>query len=268
LAIAGLDTQYSFRQKDISMKIISLTFFTLALSLFSYGQVADSLQLDTYSRIEKLLKENNVPAVGIGIIRDNELCQVNVFGKLKKDGNTAPYNTIFNVASLTKPIVGMLTLKLVSMGKWNLDEPIAKYWTDPDIKNDPRNKKITTRIILSHQTGFKNWRYLNPSGKLTIDFEPGTKFSYSGEGYEYLQKVLEIKFKTSLSKLVDSLIFKPLKMQDSRMVWDKLVDETRFACWHDKDGNNSYPTDKRKVASAADDLLTTIEVMVNFARLY
>ena len=96
----------------------------------------------------------------IGIITDGKLKQVKVFGELKK-GVSAPYNTIWNVASLTKPITAMVTLKLVSQGKWNLDEPIYKYWTDPDVAKDPNSKILTTRHLLSHQSGFKNWRFIN-----------------------------------------------------------------------------------------------------------
>lgn len=68
---------------------------------------------------------------------------------------------------------------------------------DPDIADNPYVKKLTTRIILSHQTGFPNWRGNNADGKLTFEFEPGTKYQYSGEGYEYLRKALEKKFKKS-----------------------------------------------------------------------
>jgi CubicO group peptidase (beta-lactamase class C family) len=53
------------------------------------------------------------------------LKQVKVFGEISK-GVVAPYNTIFNVASLTKPVTAIVALKLVSLGKWNLDEPIFK----------------------------------------------------------------------------------------------------------------------------------------------
>jgi CubicO group peptidase (beta-lactamase class C family) len=241
------------------MKTVLLNCIILFWVVVGFGQATDSGKLDIYSKIERILKENNIPALGLGVLRNNELVEVDVFGKLRKDGPTAPYNSIFDVASLTKPVVGMLTLTLVSMGKWDLDEPIDHFWVDPDIKDNPWHKKLTTRIILSHQTGFKNWRYMNPSGKLTIDFEPGTKFGYSGEGFEYLRKALFKKFNLPLEKLADSLIFRPLKMQDTRFVWDSLMNESRFADWHDKDGNNVYPTSHRQVANAADDLLTTVE---------
>ena len=70
------------------------------------------------------LKETNVPAAGIGIIENGKLKYIKVFGELKK-GTPAPANTIFQVASLTKPVVEILTLQMVSAGEWKLDEPLA-----------------------------------------------------------------------------------------------------------------------------------------------
>lgn len=215
------------------------------------------------NEIENWLKENNIPTLGLGIINGGKLQQIKVFGELKK-GETAPYNTIFNVASLTKPVTAMVALKLVSLGKWDLDESLSKYWIDPDIANDPRTKKLTTRFILSHQTGFPNWRWMNPDKKLSFLFEPGTKYQYSGEGFEYLRKALEKKFHKSLDQLAKELIFNPLQMTDTNYIWDKNTDETRFAIGYDPKGK-AYETEKRKTASAADDLLTTIEDYGKFA---
>lgn len=215
------------------------------------------------SAVEKWLEINKVSALGIGIIRKGKLKQIKVYGELKK-GVTAPYNAIFNVASLTKPIVSMLTLKLVSSGKIDLDEPLYKYWVDPDIKADNRHKKLTPRIILSHQTGFRNWRSEYKDGKLHFDFDPGTKFQYSGEGFEYLKKALEIKFKLPLERLVDSLVFSPLGMKDTRFTWDAKMDTIRFAEPHNGDGSLYQPV-RRSVASAADDLMTTVEDYGKFA---
>lgn len=212
---------------------------------------------DNDEAIEKWLKENKVPTLGLGIIENGKLKQVKVFGEISK-GVSAPYNTIFNVASLTKPVTAMVALKLASLGKWNIDEPVYKYWTDPDIANDPRNKKITTRLILSHQTGLPNWRWMNENKKLSFLFDPGKGYQYSGEGLEYLRKALENKFKKSLQQLASELIFIPLKMNDTRYVWDKNVDTTRLALGYDTKGN-AYGTVKNKTANAADDLLTTIE---------
>ncbi len=215
-------------------------------------------------QIEQWIKENHVPALGLGIIRDGKLKEIRMYGELK-NGTPAPYNAIFNVASLTKPIVALLTLKLVSKGAWNLDEPLSKYWTDPDIANDPRHKLLTTRLVLSHQTGFKNWRYLNPNGKLSFDTTPGTRFGYSGEGFEYLRKALENKFQKPIEKLADSLLFNPLGMHDTQFDWDLSTDESRFAHWFDKSGNEYKQDYKATVINAADDVLTTIEDYGKFA---
>lgn len=212
---------------------------------------------DNDTEIEKWLKENKISTLGIGLIENGKLQQVKVFGEITK-GVSAPYNTIFNVASLTKPVTTLVALKLVSLGKWNLDEPIYKYWTDKDVSNDPRSKKLTTRHILSHQSGFPNWRWLNENKKLNFQFDPGIKYQYSGEGMEYLRKALEKKFNKSLQQLANELIFEPLKMKDTRYVWDKSIDSSRLAIGYDKNGK-AYENVKNKTPNAADDLLTTIE---------
>lgn len=215
------------------------------------------------AQIQTLLKEKKVPAVGIAVIRDGKLREVRVHGELQA-GSPAPYDTIFNVASLSKPVVTMLTLKLVAAGKWSLDEPLAKYWVDPDVAADPRHKLLTTRHVLAHQTGFKNWRFQEESKKLTFHADPGTKHQYSGEGFEYLRRALEKKFGQSLIQLTKTHVLDPLGMRDTQQAWDAKTDESRFARWHDAEGKHAYP-DHRTDLNAADDLLTTIEDYGRFA---
>jgi CubicO group peptidase (beta-lactamase class C family) len=206
---------------------------------------------------ERWLKQKHIPALGIGFIKDGKIEQISVFGELQSNV-PAPKNTIWNVASMTKPITALVALKMINAGKWDLDEPVYSYYTDPDIANDPRAKLLTTRIILSHQTGFPNWRGNNEDGKLSFEFEPGTNYQYSGEGYEYLRKALEKKFKKSLEQLASELIFKPLKMKDTKFIWNNKTDSTRFAKWHNEKGE-LYETQKSTTANAADNLLTTVE---------
>jgi CubicO group peptidase (beta-lactamase class C family) len=206
---------------------------------------------------ERWLKQKSIPAVGIGYIEDGNIKQISVFGELEK-GKKAPKNTIWNVASLTKPITALIALKLINSGNLSLDEPLYKYYIDPDIINDPNTKKLTTRIILSHRTGFINNRDSYENGILKFEFEPGTQYQYSGEGYDYLRKVLEHKFETTIEELADSLIFKPLKMKDTKFYWNNNTDELRFAKWHTEKGE-TYQDKKHTNASGADDLLTTIE---------
>jgi CubicO group peptidase (beta-lactamase class C family) len=209
------------------------------------------------NNLEKLLKENNVPALGIGVIENGKLTKVEVYGTLDKQA-TAPYNTIFKVASLTKPIVALTTLKLIDKGILDMDEPLYKFWIDPDIKEDKRYKKLTPRLVLSHQTGFPNWRYMTETNKLAFQFDPGTKYQYSGEGFEYLRKAIETKLGKSIEELTNELLFSPLQMTDTRFWWDNKMDESRYAQNFDADGN-ILPTIKYYEANAAANLLTTVE---------
>lgn len=183
-----------------------------------YSQLAaqqyPSVNITDPETIKEWAVSNQVPAIAIGTIENGELDQLLAVGTIQ-GSLPAQSNTIFDVASLTKTITTILTLQLIDNSLWNLDEPLCHYWIDPDIKDDSLHKKITTRHVLSHRTGFANWRWMHETKKLTFEFEPGSKFQYSGEGFEYLKKALENKFNTSFEKLVDSLVFKPNQMTSS-----------------------------------------------------
>lgn len=211
----------------------------------------------------KLMSEYLAPAVGVGIIENGEIKLVKVYGENQK-GHKAPQDTIFNVASITKPVVAAAILKLVARGEWDLDEPLFHYWTDPDVADDPYAKLITTRHCLSHTTGFKNWRREEEDGKLKFDFKPGTKFQYSGEGMEYLRHAVESKFGVGLEQIVDSLVFKPLKMKDATMGWLQEKDVARFAKWYDTRGNLHTTNYETKDINAADDMLLTVKDLLLF----
>ena len=238
---------------------------TIVSSLVVAGQLAVASTLSAQQKhvplpakaeIVEWLHASKVPAVGIGLIQDGRVTEAKAFGEIR-EGVPAPDNAIFNVASLTKPIVAILTLKLVSEGRWNLDEPLSNYFVDPDVAQDPRNRKLNTRLVLTHETGLPNWRGNEPSQKLSFAFDPGTNVKYSGEAYQYLGHALEHKFKQPLGELSASLVFKPFHMDDSRHYWDSSMDESRYAGRHDKDGN-ALPVEKWYEANAANLLLTTV----------
>lgn len=230
-----------------------ITALTVLIVKQSLG--ADTLTNALLRDIPRWMAENHVPCVGVGLIRNGKIAWVNNFGELQQ-GRPAPQRTLFNIASQTKPVVAMLTLQLVQSGAWKLDEPLARYWIDPDIAGSPYLWKLTTRYVLTHQTGFPNWRTDDGSGKLKFNFEPGTNTRYSGEGFEYLRRALESKFHQTLDKLLDSVLFKPLGMTDTRY-WGPDLDTNRFAMWHDGQGNR-YSTSIETSVSAADDLITTV----------
>ena len=202
------------------------------------------------------MDEFHVPCVGVGLIENGKIKWVKNFGNLQQ-GHAAKNNTLFNIASQTKPVIAMLTLKLVQMGEWNLDEPLSNYWIDPDLAEDAFTKKLTTRLVLSHQTGFPNWRSDNGETRLRFNFEPGTRFGYSGEGFEYLRRALEAKFQQPLNVLLEAYLLKPNGIKDTRY-WSTDLDTNRFAMWHDGQGNR-YQTPIQTSVNAADDLITSVE---------
>lgn len=207
------------------------------------------------------MAQNNVPCTGIGLIENGKIKWLKVFGVLQK-GHPAPDHTLFNIASQTKPVTAMLTLKLVQAGLWKLDEPLADFWIDPDIAGSPFLNKLTTRLVLSHQTGFPNWRSDNGGSKLRFNFEPGTRFGYSGEGFEYLRRALEKKFQLPLDSLMKDYLFKPADMRETQY-WSARLDTARFAKWHDGKGTR-YNISMQTSVSAADDLITTVEDYCKF----
>ena len=211
---------------------------------------------DNDSKIESLLKELKIPSISIGYIENGQLQQIRAFGE-QKPNVPISNNSIYKVASLTKPITAFVTLKLVEAGKWDLDEPVSKYYVDPEVKDHFFLNKLTTRTILSQKSGLPNWRYLRKDKKLVFEFEPGTKFQYSGEGFEWLRNALEKKFNKSLEEIAQEVLFKPLKMDDTHYYWTNDVDESRYAVESDLKGN-PIVFQKYYQSNAAANLLTTV----------
>jgi hypothetical protein len=141
---------------------------------------------------------------------------------------------------------------LVEAGLLDLDKPLYGYLPYPDISRDPRYRKITARMALSHTAGFPNWRN---GDSLRITFAPGQRWSYSGEGYVYLQKVVEKISGKPLNEVMTEQVFKPLGMTRSSYVWREAFNGNT-ASPHDAFGN---PKDKDKPvkANAAFSLQTT-----------
>jgi CubicO group peptidase (beta-lactamase class C family) len=212
---------------------------------------------DKDSAIETLIKEFKIPSVTIGYINGGKLQQIRAFGEQKPNAAIS-YNSIYKVASLTKPVTAIIALKLIEAGKWKLDEPLANYYIDPAVKGSPYLMKLTTRYVLSQQSGFPNWRYLRPDKKLVFEFEPGTKFQYSGEGFEYLRRALEKKFHRSLDQLAREILFTPLGMHDTQYFWTNTTDESRYAVESDTMGL-PIKFEKYFSSNAAANLLTTVE---------
>jgi CubicO group peptidase (beta-lactamase class C family) len=142
-----------------------------------------------------------------------ELTVAQAYGE-QSAGVPASTSTLYNIASMTKPISAEVILRLASRGKLSLDEPMYLSWTDPDIANDERRKLLTPRLALSHQTGFPNWRS-ETGGKLTFKRAPGTAYGYSGEGLEYVARFAEKKTGQPFEALAQRMVFEPYRMTSS-----------------------------------------------------
>ena len=164
----------------------------------------------TFDReLPKLLTKHNVAGMGAAIIREGRIVWTGGYG-LQGPGTPVTESTLFNVASMAKPVAAEVILRLAAAQRLSLDESMAAAWVDPDIVHDPRAAKLTPRLALSHQMGFANWRRMSPGGKLTFEFEPGARFGYSGEGYNYVARFAEKKTGSTFEALVDQYVFRPM----------------------------------------------------------
>jgi CubicO group peptidase (beta-lactamase class C family) len=199
-------------------------------------------------RVPELLRDGEVPGISIAVIRDGKLFWSGAFGVADPaSGAPARPDTIFQAASLSKPVFSYVVLRLVDRGALGLDTPLVTYLPYERFADD-RAAKITARMVLSHTTGLPNWG----DDKLKLAFPPGERFSYSGEGFFYLQKVVEKITGTPLAELARREVFVPLGMTRSSYVWL----DGPAAAGTDDDGNVA-PIDHDQKANAAASLLTT-----------
>jgi CubicO group peptidase (beta-lactamase class C family) len=158
-----------------------------------------------------------IPGMSLAVIKDDKIvyrCGYGVKNIATKEPVTD--DTVFEAASMTKPVFAYAVLRLVDQGVLKLDTPLYTYFPYEDISHDDRYKLITARMVLTHRTGFPNWR----TGKLEIKFTPGTQVSYSGEGFVYLGKVVEHLTGKKLVDLCREEVFIPLGIDDASLVWN------------------------------------------------
>ena len=194
--------------------------------------------------IPQLMADGSVPGLSALLIRDNKVFWQRAFGVMNVETKQpVTPDTIFEAASLSKPVFAYGVLKLVDAGKLDLDTPLVKYLPGAYVENDERLNQITARIVLSHRTGFPNWRR---NDQLKINFTPGERFSYSGEGFVYLQKVVERLTGEPLDAFMQKTVLAPLGMTSSSFVWQAAY-ESRKTYGHDSFGT---VTGRRKPAEA------------------
>lgn len=228
--------------------------------------------------VERLMDTAHVTGLALSVFNSNKVVYQKAFGHSNAvTKNTLSDSTVFYGASLSKAVFSVLVMQLVEEGIINLDTPLQRYLEKPlpdykftkswkgyhHLKGDKRYEKITARMCLTHTTGFPNWRFLTSSGydkrgKLHFQFEPGARYSYSGEGLSLLQFVLEQLTGKGLEEMAQERIFKPLGMSKTSYiyVWQPGL-ESQYAYGHDRK-QNPLPKDEVDDAGAAGSMGTTL----------
>ena len=240
--------------------IITHLYFVLLWPQTCISQSANQKQLDTL--VLELMSKANIPGLSLAVIDQNSLAFVKGYGvKEKIDKNRVDENTLFEAASLTKPVFTYAVCRLAEQGKFDIDKPLEEYWTYQDAQPEYLRKNITARHVMTHTTGFRNWRPKN-SDSLHINFDPGSRFSYSGEGFVFLSKVIEHITGMPTHEWVDKMVFKPLNMKHSTLIWDNQLG-VNSARPHNREGEvlEKYKPDK---ANAAASLHTTASDFAKF----
>ncbi len=200
---------------------------------------------ETY--ISVWLAEVNVPGVAVAVLENGRPAWIQGFGTADKEsGAPITADTIFEAASISKPIVAYAALQLVQKGLLELDRPLLSYFSDGRIPvimpmgvtpyppmDMPLLDQVTTRHILTHTTGLPNWP---PSdGETAIHFTPGSRFSYSGMAYAMLQTLIEKLSGQPCTDYIQTNIFDPFGMNHSTFIWDGSKDWP-LAVGHNEDG--------------------------------
>jgi CubicO group peptidase (beta-lactamase class C family) len=178
------------------------------------SEPVEAIVADLKSYIPEYMREQNIPGVGIALIRDGEVVWTDGFGVanvLTRKAVTP--DTVFEVASNSKVVTAYIALRLVDHGLLSLDEPLNSYLPEPWLPASEYKDIITMRHVLSHTSGLS---HLSTSRDSL--FAPGLGYSYSAIGFQYLQAVIEQVTGQSLEEVAQEMVFTPLGMSFSSFV--------------------------------------------------
>lgn len=215
--------------------------------------------------------------LAVAVIDHGKVVSVQAFGARNEAGDPLTTDTVMYGASLTKTLFAYFVMQLVDEAKVRLDRPIAGYLPRPlpdygnldaygnwgDLAGDERWREITPRMALNHSTGFANFAFLEPDGKLRIHFRPGSRFAYSGEGIELLQFAIEKGLGLDLQAELERRVFKPLAMNHSSLVWHPEFARNLADGW--TSAGEAVAHDERSRVRAAGSLDTSISDFSRFA---
>ena len=260
--------------------------FTTILFLFTsfiFGQHikridGSKLTVDSLnSKIEYLMKTANVSGVAVSVFNNNHPVFSKTYGLADVQKNIPlKQSSEMYGASFAKTVFAYIVMQFVQEKVIDLDKPLVEYLNKPlpefkfnswkrgyqDLKDDDRHKKITARMCLTHTTGFPNWRWFEADKKIKFKFDPGTRYSYSGEGLYLLQFVIEQVTGKDYETISEERLFKPLEMKNSSQVWQTRFDSN--ICYGHNAKGEPYEIRKRKEANAGGSMSTTLEDFTKF----
>ncbi|MET0656229.1 MAG: serine hydrolase domain-containing protein [Pseudoxanthomonas sp.] len=173
------------------------------------------------AELPRIMQAFAVPGVGIAVVEAGEVVWSRPFGVANASTQTpVDTRTVFEDASLSKPVFAYLVLQLVDQGLIDLDRPLVRYRRPDYLAAHPWIEKITARDVLRHTTGLPNWRNSPATEKLVPMAEPGTRIDYSGEAIFWLQLAVESVTGQSLDESMQAHLFGPAGMKDSSYTWN------------------------------------------------
>lgn len=189
------------------------------------------------AELSGLIEKAAVPGISIAVIEAGEMVWHRHFGVANEE-TQAPVNdeSIFEAASMSKPVFTYLVLQLADAGLLDLDRPLVEYHKPHYVSDHPFVDRITAKDVLRHTTGLTNWRQPEVAA-LTPSFKPGTAFSYSGTGFIWLQQVVRRLTGMSLDALAQHKLFGPAGMKNSSFIWSD--ERQRHQVWGHQGGDDS-----------------------------
>jgi CubicO group peptidase (beta-lactamase class C family) len=192
--------------------------------------------------VPTLLAEHRVPGLAVALLQDRQLVWSRGYG-LREAGGAAPVtpDTVFEVASMSKPVLALLAMQRVDEDLLDLDRPLPPGPV-PLLPGQPEARRVTARMLMSHTAGYPNWRPggEEAEGPLVLLHPPGARFTYSGEGTGVLQQALEQQAGEPLQALAERRLFGPLGLQRSSFVWTPALGAVQ-ATGHDVEGRPLPP---------------------------
>jgi CubicO group peptidase (beta-lactamase class C family) len=181
----------------------------------------DAIIADLQAYIPVQLEVVDVPGVSIALIHDGEIVWQAGFGVANtRSGQPVTKDSVFEVASLSKPVVAYAALTLVDSGALELDAPVHLLFEKPWLPRSEWGDQITLRELLAHTSGLA--KRLHPLDK-SIAFSPGERYAYSNVGYRYVQAVMEQVTGSALESVARAAVFEPLAMTSSTFADDPEV---------------------------------------------